>query len=95
MEELGPELLTKIESNSLIVINKIEDLGQMQTLVSTESKFEKLNISIQTVIGQTNPQRDVLEDLINIKYMRLQELKLTIEMGKVTDKHMILISEAL
>jgi hypothetical protein len=27
--------------------------------------------------------------------MRLQELKLTIEMGKVTDKHMILIAEAL
>ena len=39
MEELGPELLTKIESNSLIVIDKIEDLGQMEALVSTESKF--------------------------------------------------------
>ena len=67
----------------------------MQTLVSTESKFEKLNISIQTALGQPSAQRDVLEDLINIKYMRLQELKLTIEMGKVTDKHLILIAEAL
>ena len=44
----------------------------MQTLVSTESKFEKLNISIQTALGQPSAQRDVLEDLINIKYMRLQ-----------------------
>ena len=39
LEELDPTLLTKIESSSLIVIDKLEDLGQMQTLVSTESKF--------------------------------------------------------
>jgi len=51
-----------------------------------------LNISIQTTLGQVNTQRDLLEDLVNIKYMRLQELKLTIEMGKVTDKHLILIA---
>jgi hypothetical protein len=84
-----------MESNSLIVIDKVEDLGQMEALVSTESKFEKLNISIQTGLGQPKQERDVLEDLINIKYMRLQELKLTIEMGKVTDRHIFVISEAL
>lgn len=65
----------------------------MQTLVSTESKFEKLNISIQTgLVSPKQTERDILEDLINIKYMHLQELKLSIEMGKVTDKHLFLIS---
>lgn len=68
----------------------------MQTLVSTESKFEKLNISIQTgLVSPKQTERDILEDLINIKYMHLQELKLSIEMGKVTDKHLFLISQAL
>ena len=79
----------------MIVIDKLEDLSQMGTLVSTESKFEKLNISIQSGVGQPNQEKDILDDLINIKYMRLQELKLSIEMGKVNDKHMIMISEAL
>ena len=95
MEELGPALITKIESNSEIVIDKVEDLGQMQALVSTESTFEKLNISIQTEVGQPKQEKDVLDDLINIKYMKLQELKMSIEMGKINDKHMIMISEAL
>lgn len=68
----------------------------MQTLVSTENKFENLNISIQAGIGQGKQgDKDLLEDLINIKYMHLQELKLSIEMGRVTDKHVILIAEAL
>ena len=64
----------------------------MQALVSTESKFEKLNISIQTGAGQLKPDRDIIEDLINIKHMKLQELKLSIEMGKITDRHMAVIA---
>lgn len=69
----------------------------MQDLVSTENKFERLNINIQSDIGSPlkQTQKDILEDLINIKYMNLQDLKLTIEMGKVNDKHLLLISESL
>ena len=55
------------------MIDKIENLSQIQTLVSTENKVEKLNVAIQTGIGVPKQnERDILEDLINIKYMKLQ-----------------------
>lgn len=89
-------MFEKLSSSSLIVIDKIENLSQMQALVSTENKFEKLNITIQSGIGQSKQSdRDSLEELINIKYMKLIELKISMEMCSVTDKHILLISEAL
>ena len=94
---MSPEFLNKLEASSEVVIDKIANLSQMQDLVSTENKFERLNINIQSDIGSPlkQTQKDILEDLINIKYMNLQDLKLTIEMGKVNDKHLLLISESL
>lgn len=86
----------KISSSSLIVIDKIEDLSQMQALVSTGNKFEKLSISLQSGIGQKQQlNQDTLEQLINIKYMRLCELKISMEMCSIGDKHVVMIAEAL
>jgi hypothetical protein len=44
-------------------------------------------------VGQ-QPQ-EVLEQLINIKYMRLQELAISMEMCSIGDKHVLLIAEGL
>ncbi len=44
-------------------------------------------------MGQ-QPQ-EVLEQLINIKYMRLQELAISMEMCSIGDKHVLLIAEGL
>jgi hypothetical protein len=89
-------MFEKLSSSSLIVIDKVEDLSQMQALVSTENKFEKLNISLQSDIGQKQPiNQDILEQLVNIKYMKLVELKISMEMCSINDKHVIVIAEAL
>jgi len=86
----------KLSSSSLIVIDKLENLSQMKALVSTEKTFDRLNISIQSEIGQTKQaDKDMLEELINIKYMKLVELKISMEMCCINDKHLMIIIEAL
>jgi hypothetical protein len=68
----------KLSSSSLIVIDKLENLSQMQALVSTEKTFDRLNISIQSEMIKTKQaDKDMLEELINIKYMKLVELKIS------------------
>lgn len=84
----------KLSSSSLLVIDKLEELGQMQALVSTENKFERLSIAIRAGVGQ-QPQEALLEQLINIKYMRLEELAISMEMCCISDRHVLLIAEGL
>lgn len=66
----------------------------MQALVSTENKFERLSIAIRAGVGQQHPQ-EVLEQLVNIKHMRLQELAISMEMCCIADKHLLLIADGL
>ena len=42
----------QISSQSLIVIDKIEDLAQIENIVSTDKKFDKLCIDIKPVMGR-------------------------------------------
>ena len=49
---LDPTMYQQISSNSLIVIDKMEDLAQIEAIVSTENKFEKLNIDIKPGMGR-------------------------------------------
>ena len=42
----------QISSQSQIVIDKIEDLAQIENIVSTDKKFDKLCIDIKPVMGR-------------------------------------------
>lgn len=88
--------LYEISDKSEIIITHLENLYHLQNLVSTEEHFERLVISIEaTIKSEKQLEKDYLEDLINIKYMKLTELVIRLEMSTLKDKHMKILAEAL
>lgn len=62
--------------------------------MSTDSKFRRLVIRIDSSISRmmTNTANEFLEGLINIKYLELSEVVITMEMCEITDRPIKLIA---